>query len=486
MNGEMSFYWHDYETFGTDPCRDRPAQFAGQRTTYDLEPLGEPLAIYCKPARDVLPAPISCLITGITPQRAEREGLNEAEFAARIHDELSTPGTCAVGYNSIRFDDEFTRNLLYRNFYDPYAREWENGNSRWDVIDLARMCYALRPQGIEWPLRGDGVPSFRLEDLTAANRLGHEQAHDALSDVHATIAFARLLRVRQPRLFDWFFALRRKQRAFELLDHIRRTPVLHVSSRYPAERGCTAMVVPLAIHPDQPNKVIVYDLDTDPAPLLELDAADIADRVFTPRGDLPEGIERIPLKAVSANRSPALAPLSVLADVDLQRIRLDRDRCLAHLQKLSGADLTQKVQAVFASQGGANGASDPELSLYRGFLGDYDRRLLRDVRGTPPDQLAGRLFPFQDARCRELLFRYRARNFPDTLSLAEAAEWEQYRRAKLTTKTDATTLTLDEYFREIAAQRASSNGAQSAILDELEEWGRRILWQTSPISMQPA
>src|SRR5215831_17117708 len=274
MNGGMSFFWHDYETFGIDPCRDRPAQFAGLRTTYDLEPVGEPLAIYCKPARDVLPTPFSCLITGITPQRAERDGLVEAEFAARVHDELSAPGTCAVGFNSIRFDDEFTRNLLYRNFYDPYAREWENGNSRWDVIDLVRMCYALRPQGIEWPVRDDGTPSFRLEDLTAANRLWHQQAHDALSDVHATIAIARLMRVRQPRLFDWFFALRRKQRAFELLDCIQRTPVLHVSSRYPAERGCIAMVVPLAIHPDQPNKVIVYDLDSDPAPLLELDPDD--------------------------------------------------------------------------------------------------------------------------------------------------------------------------------------------------------------------
>jgi exodeoxyribonuclease-1 len=306
MNGFTSFYWHDYETFGIDPCRDRPAQFAGQRTNRDLEPIGDPLAIYCKPARDVLPNPISCLITGITPQRAERDGVIEAEFAARIHEELAEPGTCAVGFNSIRFDDEFTRNLLYRNFYDPYAREWENGNSRWDVIDLARMCYALRPQGIEWPLREDGTPSFRLEDLTAANNIGHQQAHDALSDVNATLAIARLLRTKQPRLFAWYFALRRKQRAFEMLDHVHRTPVLHVSSRYPAERGCIAMVAPLAVHPLQPNKVIVYDLDTDPAALLELDAEDIADRVFVSRADLPEGVERIPLKAVSANRSPSI------------------------------------------------------------------------------------------------------------------------------------------------------------------------------------
>jgi exodeoxyribonuclease-1 len=493
MNGFTSFYWHDYETFGIDPRRDRPAQFAGQRTNRDLEPVGDPLAIYCKPSRDVLPSPASCLITGITPQRADRDGLIEAEFAARIHEELAEPGTCAVGFNSIRFDDEFTRNLLYRNFYDPYAREWENGNSRWDVIDLARMCYALRPQGIQWPTRklersarspvdaptphdGDSVPSFRLEDLTAANGIGHEQAHDALSDVNATIAFARLLRVRQPRLFAYYFALRRKQRAFELLDYAHQQPILHVSSRYPAERGCIAMVVPLALHPQQPNKVIVYDLDTDPAPLLALDAADIADRVFTARADLPEGVERIPLKAVSANRSPALAPLSALTGVDTARIRLDPDRCRAHLQLLQNADgIAQKVAEVFALSATTSEAADVDLGLYHGFLGDADRKLLRDVRGTPADHLANRRFAFRDARCAELLFRYRARNWPSSLSLDESARWEHYRHTKLTTQTDTTTLTLDDYFREIALRRPTADGAQASILDALELWGREIL-----------
>ncbi len=354
MNNGPSFFWHDYETFGADPRRDRPAQFAGQRTNSELEPVGEPLVIYCKPALDVLPRPVSCLVTGITPQQADRDGVIEAEFAARMHDEFSVAGTCCVGYNSMRFDDEFTRNLLYRNFYDPYAREWENKNSRWDVIDLARMCYALRPHGIEWPMRdveGRGrMPSFRLEDLTAANNLAHRRAHDALSDVQAPIALARLLRSRQPRLFDFYFALRRKQRACELLDFAHRTPVLHVSSRYPAERGCLAMVVPLAQHPTQPNKIIVYDLDADPTPLLTLDADEIADRVFTPRADLPEGVERIPLKAVSVNRAPALAPLSVLAGVDTARIGLDRERCLAHLELLrKAADLPDKLRQVFAT-----------------------------------------------------------------------------------------------------------------------------------------
>ena len=488
MNNGPSFYWHDYETSGVDPRRDRPVQFAGQRTTIGLEPIGEPLVIYCKPARDVLPRPISCLVTGITPQQADRDGVIEAEFAAQIHEEFSVPGTCSAGFNSIRFDDEFTRNLLYRNFYDPYAREWENHNSRWDVIDLARMCYALRPQGIEWPMRKveaqspvsevapkPPAPSFRLEDLTAANGLSHAHAHDALSDVRATIALARLLRTRQPRLFDYYFALRRKQRAFDLLDYTHRTPVLHVSSRYPAERGCLAMVVPLAQHPTQPNKIIVYDLSSDPTPLLSLDADDIADRVFTPRADLPEDVERIPLKAVSANRSPALAPLSVLAGVDTARIGLDRERCLAHLQRLHAVEeLPEKLRRVFAVQHD-NAAVDVELALYRGFPSDADRELLRDVRATPAGRL-GHEFPFRDPRYNELLFRYRARNWPDSLTAEEQERWHHFRRRRLHESGELTPATLDEYFAEIAQLRQvhAADPQRVPLLDALEQWGRQL------------
>ena len=493
-----SFYWHDYETTGVDKCRDRPAQFAGQRTTLELEPVGEPLSIYCKPAPDVLPQPAACLITGITPQRCEREGVIETGFAARIHEELAAPGTCGVGYNSIRFDDEFTRNLLYRNFYDPYEREWKNNNSRWDIIDLARLCYALRPQGIEWPRRerekyaqasalcdsraqdarySDGVPSFKLGDLAAANGLAHEHAHDALSDVQATIALARLLRMRQPRLWNFYFALRRKQRAFELLDYAHRTPVLHVSSRYPAERGCLAMVVPLAQLPDRPNSVVVYDLAIDPAPLLELDADEIADRLFTPQADLPEDIARIPLKLVHANKSPALAPLSALKDADTARIGLDVERCQRHLQLLHNApDLPEKLRHVFARVRDSNEKIDQELAIYQGFASDPDKRLFGEVRRASPVELAARDFGFRDPRYTELLFRYRARNWPQTLDADERARWEAFRRTRLTESVPLTTLTLDQYVAEIAAARANkaTTGTEQALLDQLDAWGRSI------------
>ncbi|MBL8298666.1 MAG: exodeoxyribonuclease I [Rhodanobacteraceae bacterium] len=467
-----TFLWHDYETTGADPRRDRPCQFAALRTTTELEPVGEPIELFCAPAPDVLPHPQAALITGITPQQQLRDGLSEATFAAQVHEAMALPGTCTVGYNSLRFDDEFTRNLLYRNFYEPYAREWENGNSRWDLIDLVRMAYALRPQGLEWPQRDDGTPSFRLEDLALANHLQQLRAHDALSDVQALIGLARLLRTRQPRLFEFYFALRRKQRAFELLDVARRTPVLHVSSRFPASRGCLALVAPLAVHATQPNAVIVYDLDTDPTALIDLDADAIADRVFSARADLPEDVERIPLKLVHANRSPALAPLSALTGVDLTRIGLDPARCLAHLERLRNQpDLAAKLQQVFA-RSYDEAIPDPELALYRGFIGDSDKRLLREVRATPPEQLARRGFTFRDPRLTELLWRYRARNWPEHLSHDETARWQAFCRERLEHKTELTTLTFDEYFVLIDNLRADpTHAAQTALLDALQAYG---------------
>ena len=473
---EPTFYWHDYETFGADPRRDRPAQFAGIRTDANLEIVGEPLMIYCKPPLDVLPQPAASLVTGIAPQLAEREGLREAEFAAAIHEEIARPGTCTVGYNSLRFDDEFTRHLLYRNFYDPYGREWENGNSRWDLIDLVRMCQALRPEGIVWPTRDDGtgLPSFKLEHLAKANGLKQDRAHDALSDVEALIGLARLIRQRQPRLWDWYFALRRKQRVFELLDVAAMTPVVHVSSRYPASRQCLTVIAPLSAHPSRQGEIIVYDLTVDPTDLLTLDDGDIADRVFTSRADLPEGVERIALRTVRANHAPALAPLSVLKDADLGRLGLDMDAVDRHLAALREAPgLAEKLRRVYSHAADLPPAEDPELGLYGAFLPNADRGLLADVRATPPEQLGSRPFPFRDTRYPELLFRYRARNWPETLDADERARWEAFRLDRLTRHGPLATLTFDDFAAELATLRALPD-APHALLDELDAWAARL------------
>ena len=472
-----TFYWHDYETFGVDPRRDRPAQFAGLRTDEGLNEVGEPLVIYCKPARDVLPHPEACLLTGITPQLADAQGVPEPEFIARIHAELSQPGTCGVGYNTLRFDDEVTRHVLYRNFYDPYAREWQHGNSRWDLIDLVRMTYALRPEGIEWPAHDDGRPSFQLEDLAAANGIGHESAHDALSDVRATIGLARLIRDQQPRLYDWLFQLRNKRKVSEQLDLVGHQPVLHTSRMYPSETGCTTLVMPLIGEPGNNNSVLVYDLRQDPGPFMDLDVEDLRDRLFTRAEDLPEGVERLPVKSVKINKCPALAPRETLDGSAAERIAIDLNACARHWELLSAnKGFIQRVAQAYSSRE-FSPAGDVDLALYDGFLSDADRALLARVRDASPQELAQTRFDFRDERLPELLFRYRARNWPETLSQEEAQQWENFRRHRLQDTDGGGSITLNDYSERIALLRAERESDADAlrILNAMEAWGREML-----------
>ncbi|WP_280540739.1 exodeoxyribonuclease I [Chromohalobacter sp. 11-W] len=475
---EPTFLWHDYETFGADPRRDRPAQFAAIRTDLDFNPIGEPLTFYCKPADDFLPHPQACLITGITPQAARRRGLAEIEFAARIHAEMSVPGTCSLGYNTLRFDDEVSRHLFYRNFIDPYSREWQNGNSRWDLIDVVRTYHALRPEGIEWPTREDGAPSFRLEDLTAANGIEHAGAHDALSDVRATIDLARLLKSRNPQLFEYLLKLRDKRTVAKMLDIQARKPMLHVSRRYPASRGCSALVVPLAEHPSNPNGVIVYDLSVDPTPLLSLSAAQIRERVFASADELAEGEARIPLKVIQINKSPVIMPATSLKDTSgprqgeygdiVARLGLDMDACRGHWKQLQAApDVAAKAAEVFADGPGAP-PSDPDVMLYSGgFFSPADRREMQRAREMAPWDLADARFAFQDPRLEEMLFRLRARNYPDTLSGDEQAQWEAYRWARMN-DAEVSGLTLTGFAREIERlNQVSLDDEQRQVLEEL-------------------
>jgi exodeoxyribonuclease-1 len=393
----QTFYWHDYETWGAKPSADRPSQFAGIRTDLDFNIIEDPLVIYCQPPADLLPQPEACLITGITPQKALAEGLPEYKFVAAIQRELSQPETCALGYNSIRFDDEVTRYALYRNFYDPYEREWKNGNSRWDIIDMVRACRTLRPEGIEWPNRDDGLPSFKLTDLTAANGIAHEHAHDALSDVYATIAMAKLVKQKQPKLFEYLFKLRSKREVSALLNLSEKKPVLHISGMFGAARNSGAVVMPLAIHPGNPNGVICYDLSVDPAPLLEMSVEQIRERVFTAADQL-DG-PRIPLKTIHINKSPVVATVKMVDAKIAERIQVDLAVCERHHKQLLAArDLPAKLHEVFAAPE-RDPITDPEQMLYSGgFFNDADRTRMFKVRKSTPEVLAKTDFNFDDPR----------------------------------------------------------------------------------------
>ncbi len=426
-----TFLFHDYETFGKHPALDRPAQFAGIRTDAEFTIIGEPEVFYCQPADDYLPQPEAVMITGITPQHALAQGVTEAEFARRIHALFSEPGTCVVGYNNVRFDDEVTRNIFYRNFYDPYGWSWQGGNSRWDLLDVMRACYALRPEGINWPENEDGFPSFRLEHLTAANNVSHQQAHDAMSDVYATLAMARLVREKQPKLFDFLFHHRNKNKLLTLIDIPQMKPLVHVSGMFGAARGNTSWIVPLAWHPDNKNAVIALDLAGDITSLIDESADTLRERLYSTReqrGSLPA----VPLKLVHINKCPVLAPASTLRPEDADRLGIDRQHCLDNLAIVrQHSDIREKVVEIFAVRREFPANTDVDAQLYDGFFGDADKHAMNIIRTTEARNLPALDLTYSDPRINPLLFRYRARNFPGTLDDSEQQRWLEHRRDAL-------------------------------------------------------
>ncbi len=491
-----TFLWHDYETFGLNTRRDRPAQFAGIRTDADLNEIGEPIELYCQPHADYLPDPTSCLLTGITPQRCQERGIPEPEFARRIEEALGAQGTIGVGYNTIRFDDEVTRNLFWRNLIDPYSREWRNQCGRWDVQDLVRATYALRPDGINWPVDADGKPRFKLEMLTKANDIAHEAAHDAVSDVRATIALARLIKTLQPKLFDFYLALHKKDRVMQEMNlpsvQMFAKPFIHVSGMFPAERGCMAVMWPLATHPTNKNEIIAWDLCVDadlPSVLADLKSEQIRERMFTKQDDLPVGVVRLPIKTVHLNKSPfVLGNLKTLTPALQKKWSIDLEQCLGEAQLARALpDMSAVWNEVFKRPASDNNTPpDVDEALYDGFINDVDRRALaqqQKLATTTPDQLGKRLPAFDDPRLDEVFWRYRARNFPQSLNGEEQTAWSEHCRSRLVDGT-GNARTLKSYFEEIEkievglqatlGKALESDLARKTVLMRLREYGQGL------------
>lgn len=473
-----SFLFYDLETFGSDPRRTRIAQFAAIRTDAELNIIDDPISFFVQPARDLLPSPAATLVTGITPQQALRDGVIEAEAMSRIFDEMSRPETCAAGYNSLRFDDEFIRFGLWRNFFDPYEREWHGGNSRWDLLDVMRLAHALRPEGIHWRQREDGKgTSFKLEHLAEDNGLREGMAHEALSDVRALIGLGKQLRQAQPRLWEYALTLRDKKVAMRMLDSFAMQPVLHVSQRFPASRLCAAPVMPLTRHPRIDSRVVVFDLMQDVEPLIALSAEEIAARLYVSQADLPEGVQRIALKEVHANRCPALVEWNHLREADFERLGIDPLLIETRAERLrkAGPKLAEKIRQVYAAAADFP-PTDADGALYDGFIPESDKRLATQVRGTPPDRMASAGFSFRDPRMQELLLRYRARNWPGTLGFDEQIRWREYLGRRLRDEEGLGEVTLPRYRTQIETLRQThaDDEAKLRLLEHLALWGDEL------------
>lgn len=463
----QTFFFYDLETSGLSARDDRIMQFAGQRTDMDLNPIGEPYNILVQLNDDVLPSPDALMVTGISPQKTLDEGYTEAEFCRILMDDVFTPGTCAVGYNSVRFDDEFIRHILWRNFYDPYEWTWKDDRSRWDLLDVVRMTRALRAEGVKWPVV-DGKATNRLELLTKENDIAHENAHDALADVTALISVTQLLRDKQPQLYDYLLKARDKKVVKQLVNLDDKKPFVYVSGRYDAQYNKATVAFPLASAPN--GNVLVYDLRHDPTQLIDLDGSALAKKLFATWEERKAGnFVPLPVKVLQYNRCPAVAPLGVLEQGDgWKKIAFDKAMVAKNSALLlAHPEFAEKLRTIFERKRDFKKSIDPEAQLYDGFVNDRDRVRIEAVRNANANDLSDFHPEFSDERLPELLVHYKARSFPNALSGDERAAWEEWRSARLKRQLPA--------FTKRLAELAKRDGVDEFILEELRLWTERVL-----------
>lgn len=478
-----SFFFYDLETSGLNSSAARIMQFAGQRTDSNLNPVGEPVNVLIKLAADVLPEPDAIMLTGITPQSTIAEGLTEAEFLHYFYEEVVQPNTTFLGYNSVRFDDEFMRFLHYRNFYDPYEWQWANSCSRWDILDAVRMTRALRPDGIEWPVTDDGKPTNRLELLTKLNGLNHDHAHDALSDVHATIAVAKLIRDKQPDLFKYLFENRGKKPVAALVE--QGQPFVYTSGRYPSAELHTTAAVLLAKHTQQ-DAALVYDLRHDPTPFLSMTPQQIVD-AWGYKKDRAENDLRLPVKTLKYNRCPAVAPMGVIKDAATQeRLGLSLELVAKNLETLKAKQqaftkLVLEALAIMDAERESKYAHSQQPTdttvdamLYDGFFGPNDKQTMSAMRAASADDIAAVAKNLSDARLQQLAPLYKARNHPQALSGEERQAWEAHVSRSLFEGGQSSRLS--KYFARLQQlAKGTLTPQQEYLLEELQLYGESIM-----------
>ncbi|SMN15224.1 Exodeoxyribonuclease I [uncultured Candidatus Thioglobus sp.] len=465
-----TFYWYDFETFGISPKTDRISQFAGIRTDENLNIIDEHM-FYCKPTDDCLPSPEACNVTGITPQLCKQKGMIEHEFIKKILVEFATPNTCVAGYNSIRFDDEFTRYTLYRNFLDPYAWHWQNGNTRWDILDVVRMCYALKKDvSLQWVHDDNGKPIFKLDQLSLANGIEHANAHDALADVRATIAIAKIIKETQPGLFDHAFKLREKKIVESKLNLFE--PMLHTSGMYAAEKSCTRLSVALAYHPTYNDRAIIFNLDQDPSILLELDTEELKKLMFTKQSELPKGVERLQIKDLIFNKSPMFVPNVYKLDPKVtEQLQINMESCLQRLNfiKDNQVAIGKVVQDLYRNDQDFTGNKDVDQSLYGGFMDNADKRIGEQLQVLDINELKDFHPKFKDDKLATLLIHFKARNYPESLTEDESGNWFETVQGRIQSGENGY-LAIDDYFQRINTLR-QQHPKKESLWQQLESYG---------------
>ncbi len=473
-----TFYWYDYETFGLSPRVQRIAQFAGIRTDENLNVIDEHM-FYCKPTHDSLPSPEACAVTGITPQLCEKKGLIEHEFIKKIHAEFSKSETCIVGYNSIAFDDEYTRHTLFRNFIDPYSWHWQNGNARWDILNVARFCYAHKEKGsLNWVINEKNRPIFKLDNLAPANNIEHANAHDAMADVRATIGIAKIIKDTQPKFFDYALSLNDKKEVGKLVKPLH--PMLLTSSSFGYKSSFTRLVTAICNHPEYNDRAIVFNLNQDPEIFLELEAEELKALTFSKKSDLPKGIEKLDLSELVYNKSPMFvcSPNSdsfKISPILIDKFQINLEKCLKNLRFIqqNRQSIEDKVRAIYNIDSDREQSRDVDQSLYDGFISNNDRAICNEIQNLSPTQLVDYLPAFEDRKLVKLFLNFKARNYPQLLNEFEQEQWFEIVQARIQSGENGF-LSIDSFERSLESLRESHPGREN-LWKELEDYAQSFI-----------
>ena len=474
-----SFYWYDLETTGLLPRWDRITQFAGQRTDMNLDPVGDPFVTYVQIPPQVLPDAASALITGITPQRLQAEGISEWDAINEIHTQLSQPGTCTIGYNNLSFDDEFVRFTLFRNLFPPYRREFNQGNSRFDLYTVVKAAAAMRPDRIQWPTNDKGLISPNLADLAKANGIDASGAHDALTDVQMSIAVARLIKNVEPKMWTYLFEHRSRQAVERVLDDGSRF-YLHISSIYGAKRRFASPIRVLATNPNIRTKVLVADLTTDLTMLESATPEELNQARFLTKEEADaSNRERLALSEVATNKCPVFIGLDALGDALAGRLEVDIDTLNHNIElidRIDRSDLESRMQAMMRlsqNRFDADTSQDASERLYDGFISRKDEQLCEAIHDAIKRNLRWPDLKTDDDRIHTLANRLRYELHP-----ADNPHLEKAQRTLIQSMLARETIGLQSRRKRIKACREGDlTSEQEQILNDLETYIENIAAQ---------
>ena len=302
----MSFVIYDVETTGLNRRFDQILHFAAVRTDDTLSPTAT-IEVRSRLLPYVVPSPKALLLTRTSLRDiTDPHRPSHYEMVREIQRTLAAWSPALfLGYNSIRFDEEFLRQAFYQCLHPTFLTN-TNNNARADVLNMMRALACLRPGVLQVPRDPEGRQVFRLADLAAANGFASAGAHDAMRDVELTLQLCQRVREGAPDIWSSFMRFASKQ---AVIAFIREEPAFGYFDNFEGTRSVRPLTR-IGISPLDANVHYCLDLTHDVDALRRLTDSEL--------GEAVRARFRSPIRRLKVNASPFVAPLWEIGAVDLE------------------------------------------------------------------------------------------------------------------------------------------------------------------------